>query len=77
MYKILFIQATQYSSGSKTLVKQKRLYLPGLAFPLMAAMTPTNWEVDICLEVIEDVNFDAECDIAVSYTHLDVYKRQW
>ncbi|MBK8547098.1 MAG: B12-binding domain-containing radical SAM protein [Saprospiraceae bacterium] len=63
MYKILFIQATQYSSGSKTLVKQKRLYLPGLAFPLMAAMTPTNWEVDICLEVIEDVNFDAECDI--------------
>lgn len=63
MYKILFIQATQYSSGSKNLVKQSRLYLPGLSFPLLAAMTPPNWEVDICLEVIEDVDFDSDCDV--------------
>jgi radical SAM superfamily enzyme YgiQ (UPF0313 family) len=63
MYKILFIQATQYSSGSQTLVKQNKLYLPGLSFPLLAAMTPANWKVEICLEVIEDVDFESDCDI--------------
>ncbi|MGB3008677.1 MAG: hypothetical protein WBC06_19330, partial [Chitinophagaceae bacterium] len=64
MYKILFIQTTQFSGGSGTkLVKQKRLYLPGLAFPLLAAITPDNWKVEICLEVIEDVNYDVDCDI--------------
>lgn len=64
MYKILFIQTTQFSGGSGTkLVKQKHLYLPGLAFPLLAAITPDNWKVEICLEVIEDVNYEVDCDI--------------
>jgi radical SAM superfamily enzyme YgiQ (UPF0313 family) len=63
MKKILFIQATQYSSDGKNLVKQNKLYLPGLAFPLLAAMTPPDWKVEICLEVIEDVNFETDSDI--------------
>ena len=63
MYKILFIQATQYSTKTRQLIKQKRLFLPGLAFPLLAAMTPSHWEVEICLEVIEEVNFDSDADI--------------
>ena len=63
MYKILFIQATQYSTKTKQLIKQKRLFLPGLAFPLLAAMTPKHWEVEICLEVIEEVDFDSDADI--------------
>jgi len=63
MKKILFIQATQYSSDGKKLVKQNRLYLPGLSFPLLAAMTPPDWKVEICLEVIEDVNFETDSDI--------------
>lgn len=63
MPKILFIQPTQYSEDGKGLIKQKRLYLPGLVFPLLAAMTPENWDIEICLEVIEDVPFDTDADL--------------
>ncbi len=63
MPKILFVQPTQYSDGRATLVKQRRLFLPGLAFPLLAALTPAHWQVELCLEVIEDVPFDTDADI--------------
>ncbi len=63
MPKILFIQPTQYSEDGTGLLKQKRLYLPGLAFAHLAAITPPEWEVELCLEVIEDIPFDADADI--------------
>jgi radical SAM superfamily enzyme YgiQ (UPF0313 family) len=62
MPKILFIQPTQYASDGK-LCKQKRINLPGLAFPLLAAYTPPNWEVEIQIEVVDDINFDTDADI--------------
>ncbi len=63
MPKILFIQATQYSDDGRGLLQQKRIFLPGLVFPLLAAMTPPHWEVEVCLEVVEDVNFGSDADI--------------
>lgn len=63
MPKILFIQPSQYRNRSGSLVKQDRLYLPGLVFPLLAAMTPKHWEIDTCMEVIEEVNFDSDADL--------------
>lgn len=63
MPKILFIQATQYRVDGKGLVKQRRLYLPGLAFAHLAALTPPHWEVEICLEVIEDVPYDTDAEL--------------
>jgi len=62
MPKILFIQPTQYGID-KNLCKQKKIYLPGLVFPLLAAMTPKNWEVEICIEVVDEVNFESDADI--------------
>lgn len=63
MPKILFIQPTQYSEDGSGLIKQRRLFLPGLAFPHLAAITPGHWQVEICLEVIEDVPFDTDADL--------------
>lgn len=63
MNKVLLIQATQYSSGSKRLCKQKRIYLPGLALPLLAAYTPPNWSVKILIDVIEEIDYDEDVDI--------------
>lgn len=63
MPKILFIQPTQYSEDGTGLIKQKRLYLPGLAFPHLAAITPKHWQVEICLEVIEEIPFDTDADV--------------
>lgn len=63
MPKVILIQPTQYSSESGLLCKQKRIYLPGLALPLLAALTPPHWEVKLTIEVIEEVNFDEDCDL--------------
>ena len=62
MPKILFIQPTQYAVSGK-LCKQRKINLPGLAFPLLAAYTPPHWRVELLIEVVDDVNFDAEADI--------------
>lgn len=62
MPKILFIQPTQYAESGK-LCKQKRINLPGLAFPLLAAYTPPHWEVELLIEVVDEINFDTPTDI--------------
>jgi radical SAM superfamily enzyme YgiQ (UPF0313 family) len=62
MPKILFIQPTQYGADNK-LCKQKKIHLPGLVFPLLAAMTPDNWEVEVQIEVVDEINFDSDADI--------------
>ena len=62
MYKILFIQPTQYGEDKK-LCKQKMIHLPGLVFPLLAAMTPDNWKVELNIEVIDEINYNTDADI--------------
>ena len=62
MPKILFIQPTQYATDGG-LCKQKRINLPGLVFPLLAAYTPQNWEVELVIEVVDDVPFNSNADI--------------
>jgi radical SAM superfamily enzyme YgiQ (UPF0313 family) len=62
MPKILFIQPTQYVRNGQ-LCKQKKINLPGLAFPLLAAYTPPHWDVELLIEVVDDIDFDASADI--------------
>ncbi len=61
-HKILLIQPTPYDQHGN-LVKKKRLYFVGLALPLLAALTPKDFEVEICYETIEDVPFDTDADL--------------
>ena len=64
--KILFIQSTPYYKRTK-LIKKSRLYFVGLAPALLAALLPSHIEFEICLETIEDINFDTDADlIAIS-----------
>ncbi len=60
--KILLIQPTPYDQYGK-LVKKKRLYFVGLALPLLAALTPDDFEVELCYETIEDVPFDTDAEL--------------
>ena len=60
--KILLIQPTPYDQYGN-LVKKSRLYFVGLAMPLLAALTPKGYEVEICYETIEDVPFDTDADL--------------
>ncbi len=63
MPKILLIQPTQYSSHRRVLIKQKKIYLPGLVFPLLAALTPPHWEVETAIEVVDEINFDTDAQL--------------
>lgn len=62
MPKILFIQPTQYDNKGG-LCKQKIINLPGLVFPLLSALTPPNWEVELLLEVVDEIDYDNDADI--------------
>jgi radical SAM superfamily enzyme YgiQ (UPF0313 family) len=60
--KLLLVQPTQYGPDDKP-CKQRRIYLPGLALPLLAAMAPPRWEIEIKLEVVDEIDFDADVDL--------------
>lgn len=62
MPKMLLIQPSQYL-GDGSLIKQRKLYLPGLVFPLLTAMAPPNWEFEAKIEIIEEIDFDSDVDI--------------
>jgi radical SAM superfamily enzyme YgiQ (UPF0313 family) len=63
MPKVILIQPTQYGSKTEKPCKQSRIFLPGLALPLLAAYTPEHWECKILVEVVDKIDFDEECDI--------------
>ena len=62
MKKILLIQPSPYDQNRKP-IKKKKLYFVGLALPLLAAMTPKEYEVEIILEILEDIPWDTDADI--------------
>lgn len=62
MPKILFIQPTQYAEDGK-LCTQKKINLPGLAFPLLSAYTPKHWDIEVAIEVVDKINFDSDADL--------------
>ncbi|MGI6224982.1 MAG: B12-binding domain-containing radical SAM protein [Peptococcales bacterium] len=60
--KLLLIQPTPYAQNGE-LIKRKKLYFVGLALPLLAALTPKDWEVELVLETIEDIPFDTDAEV--------------
>lgn len=62
MKKILLIQPSPHDTQGQP-VKKRKLHFVGLALPLLAALTPPDWQVEICLETIEDVPFDTDADL--------------
>jgi len=60
--KILFVQPSIYDDRGG-LLKKSRLQFVGLAYPLLAAMTPPEWDVEICLETIEDIPWDTDAPV--------------
>lgn len=60
--KILFIQPTIYDEKG-CLLKKNKLFFVGLAHPLLAALLPEGWSAEICLEVIEEIPWNTDCDV--------------
>lgn len=62
MKKLLLIQSTPYDLYRRP-IKKKKLYFVGLGLPLLAALTPGDWDVEIILETIEDIPFETDADL--------------
>jgi len=60
MKRLLLIQPSPYDKDKKP-IRKSRLYFVGLALPLLAALTPEDWEVEIILETIEEIPFRNRC----------------
>lgn len=60
--RMLLIQPTIYDNNHK-LVKKDRLYFIGLTMPLLAAECGSDWEVQICIETIEEIPWDTDVDL--------------
>lgn len=60
--KILLIQPSPYDRSGNP-IKKRRLYFTGLALPLLAALVPETYEVQICLETIEDIPFGTDAQL--------------
>ena len=60
--KVLLIQSSPYAGAGpdKKPIKKSRLYFVGLGLPLLAALTPEDWEVEIVLETIEEIPWDTD-----------------
>lgn len=60
--RMLLIQPTIYDQYNK-LVKKNMLYFIGLTMPLLAAECGDDWDVEICIETIEDIPWDTDIDL--------------
>lgn len=60
--RMLLIQPTIYDNNH-LLVKKDKLYFIGLTMPLLAAECGDDWDVEICIETIEDIPWDTDIDL--------------
>ncbi|MDH3455599.1 MAG: B12-binding domain-containing radical SAM protein [Gemmatimonadota bacterium] len=59
---ILLVGPTALDSQG-TPIKQRRLHLPGLTLPMLAAVTPGDARIQLVSETVEDIPFDGDWDL--------------
>ena len=60
--KLLLVQPSHFDDDGNIFKSRKLLY-PGLALPIVAALTPQDFDVRIVCEYFETIDFDAEVDL--------------
>ncbi|NOZ21536.1 MAG: B12-binding domain-containing radical SAM protein [Planctomycetes bacterium] len=60
--KLLLVQPSHFDRRGK-IFKSHKLPYPGLALPLIAALTPPDWDIEIVNDYAEEIDFDTSCDL--------------
>jgi radical SAM superfamily enzyme YgiQ (UPF0313 family) len=55
--RLLLIGPTALDSLGRP-IKQRRIHLPGLTLPMLAAVTPEHWEIRLVSETVSDIPYD-------------------
>lgn len=68
--RIKMIEPSRYLANGRLLRRQRMLLPPALTFPLLAALTPTECQVEVVYDKISTIDFNEPTDIAAitSYT---------
>ncbi|MGD9852722.1 MAG: cobalamin-dependent protein [Nitrospirales bacterium] len=46
-----------------TASERRSIWFPKLSLPVIAGYTPSNWDIQLVDEAVEDIDFDAPCDV--------------
>lgn len=60
--KILLVAPTAVDDTAKP-IKQRRLHLPGLTLPMLAALTPSHVDIRIAFETVEEIPYHEHWDL--------------
>ena len=60
--RILLVAPTALDMQGRP-IRQRRLHLPGLTFPMLAAVTPAEYELRLVSETVQDIPFDEPWDL--------------
>jgi len=60
--KVLFVQPSHLTKDGKVF-RSRKLPYPGLALPLIAALTPPSFDVEIVNDYAGEIDYDAPCDL--------------
>ena len=66
--RIRLIEPSHYLTNGK-LLKSKRSLFPSLSLPYLAALAPSDVEVSVCIEQLEDIDFEKKTDIVGITSH--------
>ena len=67
--KLKIIQPTHYRSPSnRSLHKTRKRSVVNLTLPYLAALAPTEWDVELIDEQLTDLDFNAPVDVAAIST---------
>ena len=60
--RLLLIGPTALDSVGRP-IRQRRVHLPGLTLPMLAAVTPPHWEVRLISETVSEIPYDEHWDV--------------
>lgn len=60
--RILLVAPTALDYSGRP-IRQRRMHLPGLTLPMLAALTPAEFEVRLVFETVEDIPYDEHWDL--------------
>lgn len=60
--KILLVSPTALDSRGRP-IKQRKVHLPGLTLPMLAAVTPPDVDLRLCCETVQEIPFDEPWDL--------------
>lgn len=60
--RLLLVAPTALDNAGRP-IRQRRLYLPALTLPHLAALTPSGWEIRLVYETVEEIPFGEPWDV--------------